>query len=74
MLTIKGLVIYQSYIFSFFCRLLVLAMPGQSSLTSRVSPPLKLYGDPNTKLKPNWPKSNFEYYHKGRVILITLSR
>ena len=51
-----------------------MAMPGQSSLTSRVSPPLKLYEDPNTKMKLNWPKSNFEYYHKGRVILITLAR
>ena len=40
---------------------------GYSALSSRVSEPLKLYEDPNTKLKENWPKENYEFYKKGTV-------
>ena len=41
---------------------------GYSHLTGRISEPLKLYNDPNTKLRTKWPKLNYQYYTKGILI------
>ena len=49
----------------FFGVILVMEFPGFSHLTGRVSEPLQLYDDPNTKMLSHWPNLNYNYYIKG---------
>ena len=51
----------------------VMNFSGYSALSSRISEPLKLYEDPNTKLNENWTKANYEFYKKGNVYIIKLN-
>ena len=48
-----------------FLVILVMEFPGFSHLTGRVSEPLQLYDDPNTKILSHWPNLNYNYYIKG---------